>query len=116
MSTRAHPDYADTNGVKEWNLRLFVTDWNPRCVVAYKNLSRICEEHLKDKCTIEVVDLLEHPEMARREQIVAVPTLVKTGPEPRRVMVGDFSQEAKVLKSLGLSVANKALIGERRTR
>jgi len=101
MSTKAHLDYGNTNGVKEWNLRLFVTDWTPRCVVAFKNLNRICEERLKDRCTIEVVDLLEKPEMARQEQIVAVPTLVKTSPMPQKIMIGDFSNEDRVLKALG---------------
>ena len=101
MSTKAHPDYGNTNSVEEWKMRLFVTDWTPRCVVAYKNLNRICVEHLKDKCTIEVVDLLEHHEVARQEQIVAVPTLMKTSPKPEKVMVGDFSDENRVLKALG---------------
>ena len=103
--TKAHPDYADTNGIKEWNLRLFVTDWTPRCVLAYKNLNRICAERLKDRCRIEVIDLLEHPEIARREQIVAIPTLVKTSPKPERVMVGDFTNEERVLKGLGIELA-----------
>ena len=105
MSTKAHPHYGDTNGVKKWNLRLFVTDWTPRCVVAYKNLNRICEERLKDRCTIEVIDILEKPEMARQEQIVAIPTLVKTSPKPEKVMIGDFSNEDRVLKALGFEPA-----------
>ena len=105
MSTKAHPDYGDTESVKEWNLRLFVTDWTPRCVVAFKNLNRICEERLKDRCTIEVIDLLEKPEMARQEQIVAIPTLVKTSPKPEKVIIGDFSNEDRVLKALGFEPA-----------
>ena len=102
MSTKAHPEYGNTNGVEEWRLRLFVTDWTPRCVVAYKNLNRICAERLGDKCKIEVVDLLEHPEQAKAQQIVAVPTLVRDSPGPERKMIGDFSQEEKLLKNLGL--------------
>jgi circadian clock protein KaiB len=105
MSTKAHPDYGDTDSIKEWNLRLYVTDWTPRCVVAYKNLNRICTEHLKDKCTIEVVDLLEKPEMARQDQIVAVPTLMKTSPMPHKLMVGDLTNEERVLKALGIEPA-----------
>ena len=100
--TRAHPDYGNTNGVKEWNMRLYVTDWTPRCVVAFKNLNRICTEHLKDRCRIEVVDILEHPEVARQQQIVAVPTLVKTSPLPERTMIGDFANEERLLKGLGV--------------
>lgn len=102
MSTKAHPDYDNTDGVNEWKMRLFVTDWTPRCVVAYKNLNRICAEHLKNKCTIELVDLLETPEAARQEQRVAIPTLMKTWPLPQKLMVGDFTDEAKVLKTLGI--------------
>jgi circadian clock protein KaiB len=73
--------------------------------VAYKNLNRICAEHLKDKCRIEVVDILEKPELARKEQIVAIPTLMKTSPAPHKVMVGDFTNEERVLKALGLEQA-----------
>ncbi len=102
MSTTAHPVYDDTAGVDEWRLRLFVTDWNPRCVLAYKNLNRICTERLGDRCKIEVVDLLEHPEVAKREQIVAIPTLFRDSPGPERKMVGDFSHESVLLKNLGL--------------
>ncbi len=105
MSTKAHPDYGDTDSVKSWNLRLFVTDWTPRCVVAYKNLRRICSERLKDKCTIEVVDLLEDPAVAKQQQIVAVPTLVKTSPLPQKLMIGDFTDEERLLKTLGIEPA-----------
>ena len=102
MSTKAHPDYGDTDSIKEYTLSLFVTDWTPRCVVAYKNLNRICTEHLKDKCNIEVVDLLEQPEQARQNQIVAVPTLIKSEPQPHKIMIGDFTDEGRVLKALGI--------------
>jgi len=101
VSTKAYPDYGNTDSIREYNLRLFVTDWTPRCLVAYKNLNRICEEHLKDKCNIEVIDLLDRPELARQEQIVAIPTLMKMSPLPQKLMVGDFTNEEKVLKALG---------------
>lgn len=71
-----------------------------RCVLAYRNLKKICEEHIEDKCDIEVVDLLEKPEIARKEQIVAIPTLMKTSPKPERVLIGDFSNVEHVLKAL----------------
>ncbi len=102
--TKAHPDYGNTDSIKEWTLRLFVTDWTPRCVVAFKNLNRICTEHLKDRYQIEVVDLLEKPELARQEQIVAIPTLMKTSPKPQKIMAGDFSNEERVLKALGVEL------------
>ena len=95
-------EYGDAHAVSKWKLRLYVTDWNPRCVVAYKNLKRIAAKHLEGKCEIEVVDLQENPEVARQEQIVAIPTLVKIAPKPERVLVGDFSQEERVLKSLDI--------------
>lgn len=94
------PKYGNTEPAREWKLRLFVTDWNPRCIVAYRNLKKICEENIEDKCAIEVVDILEKPEIARQEQIVAVPTLLKLSPKPQRVLVGDFSRTEQVLKGL----------------
>ena len=100
MSTKAHPEYNHAPTPKEWKLRLYVTDWNPRCVQAYRNIKKICQEYVGDKCNIEVVDLLEEPEVARRDQIVAVPTLVKMTPKPERIMVGDFSKVEQVLKGL----------------
>lgn len=68
--------------------------------MAYRNLKKICRENIGDKCAIEVVDILEHPDVARREQIVAVPTLMKISPKPERVLVGDFSKTEQVLKAL----------------
>jgi circadian clock protein KaiB len=84
-----------------------VTAWTPRSIVAYRNLRKICAEHLEDKCTIEVVDLLKHPECARQEQIVAVPTLVKLSPKPRRVLIGDFSNVERVLKGLDVELGHE---------
>ena len=101
-STRAHPIYDDTDSIQEWTMKLYVMDWNPRCVLAYKNLNRICSQNLKDRCHIEVIDLLETPEAAKRDQIVAIPTLVKTSPSPQKTMIGDFANENKVLNMLGL--------------
>ena len=100
MAKVTGPQYGNTEPAAEWKLRLFVTDWTPRCVVAYRNLKKICEEHIEDKCSIEVVDLLKNPDVARREQIVAVPTLMKLSPKPERVLVGDFSKTDQVLKGL----------------
>ncbi len=100
MSKVTGPLYGDTKPAEEWKLRLFVTNWTPRCVVAYRNLKKICEENIEDKCRIEVVDLLQHPEIARQEQIVAVPTLQKLSPKPSRVIYGDFSKTEAVLKGL----------------
>ncbi len=102
MSTAAHPDYGSAPVPEEWKLRLYVTDWTPRCVQAFKNLTRICQDHVGNKCNIEVVDLLEKPELARRDQILAVPTLVKMTPEPQKLLVGDLSNVDRVLKGLNV--------------
>jgi len=105
MGEKAVREYGNAVPEREWKLRLYVTDWTPRCTVAYKNIKRICSEHLKDRWKIEVIDLLENPEVARREQIVAVPTLIKIAPKPERVLVGDFSKEGSVLKGLDIETA-----------
>jgi circadian clock protein KaiB len=69
---------------------------------AIENLKKYCEEELKDKYTVEIIDLLEHPHLAEGEQIIAVPTLVKKLPAPIRVLVGDLSDKIKVLVGLNL--------------
>jgi circadian clock protein KaiB len=103
MSTKAHPDYGAAP-MPEWKLRLYVTDWNPRCVAAFKNITKICEENVDSRCNIEVVDLLEKPELASEDQIITIPTLVKLEPQPRKIIIGDMSNVARVLK--GLEVEN----------
>jgi circadian clock protein KaiB len=94
------PRYGDTKPALEWKLRLFVTNQTPRCVVAYRNLKKICEENIEDRCFIEVIDILENPDIARNEQIIAIPTLFKLLPKPERVLIGDFSNKEEVLKGL----------------
>jgi circadian clock protein KaiB len=84
----------------QYHLKLFVTDWTPRCLFAYKNIKKICQEKLADRCRLEVVDILQEPEVARKEQIVAVPTLKQVSPRRERALVGDFSRESNVLKWL----------------
>ncbi len=103
MSTRAHPDYNAAPVPEEWQLRLYVTDWTPRCVQAFRNITRICSEYVDNKCNIEVVDLQEKPELARQDQIVVVPTLVKMTPVPQKILVGDMSDVDKVLRGLDVS-------------
>jgi circadian clock protein KaiB len=67
-----------------WNLRLYVAGQTPKSITAFANLKNICEENLARKYRIEVIDLLKHPQLANREQIIAIPTLVRTLPEPLR--------------------------------
>jgi circadian clock protein KaiB len=85
-----------------WDLRLYVAGQSPKCVAALKNLKRVCEEHLPGKYRIEVVDLLENPQLARGDQIVAIPTLVRKLPEPVRKIIGDLSNTERTLVGLQL--------------
>lgn len=84
----------------EWTLRLFIAGRTPKSVRALANLKRICEDHLGDRYVLEVVDVMANPEIARREQIVAIPTLVRRLPPPLKRIIGDLSNGDKVLVGL----------------
>jgi circadian clock protein KaiB len=86
----------------EWNLRLYVAGMTVRAVKALANLQQICEDHLAGQYTIEVIDLLKTPQLAKGDQIVAVPTLVRKLPQPVRKIIGDLSNTGKVLVGLDL--------------
>jgi circadian clock protein KaiB len=85
-----------------WNLRLYVAGQTPRSLSAFKNLKEICEEYLKGQYHIEVVDLMENPTLARGDQILAVPTLVRKLPQPIRKIIGDLSNTERVLVGLDI--------------
>jgi circadian clock protein KaiB len=87
---------------KSWELRLYVAGQTPKSVAAFANLRRICEEHLAGEYSIEVVDLLENPQLAQGDQIVAIPTLVRKLPAPMRKIIGDLSNMERVLVGLDL--------------
>lgn len=87
---------------EQWNLRLYVAGQTPKSIAAFANLKRICEEHLPGRYNIEVVDLVEHPQLAAGDQIVAIPTLVRKLPEPLRRIVGDLSNTERTLVGLQL--------------
>ena len=87
---------------REWELRLYVAGQTTRSVAALVNLKRICEEHLEGKYRIEVIDLLKNPQLARGDQILALPTLVRKLPVPVRKIIGDLSNTARVLVGLDL--------------
>lgn len=87
---------------EKWALRLYVAGQTPRSVTAFKNLKLICEEQLKGKYHIEVIDLLKHPQLARDNQILAVPTLVRKLPLPVRNIIGDLSDTERALVGLDL--------------
>ncbi|WP_208643508.1 circadian clock protein KaiB [Pedobacter miscanthi] len=87
---------------KLYELRLYVAGRTSKSIVALENLKKICEEHLKGKYSIEVIDLLEKPQLAEGDQILAIPTLVKKVPEPVRKIIGDLSNVEKVLVGLDI--------------
>ena len=87
---------------EKWELRLYVAGKTPKSVTALTNLKKYCETHLKGLYTIEVVDLLVHPQLAEGDQIFAIPTLVRKVPEPIRKIIGDLSNEEKVLVGLDI--------------
>lgn len=84
----------------EWQLRLYVAGQTAKSAAALDNLKRVCETHLAGRYTIEVVDLLVNPRLAAGDQILAVPTLVRKFPEPIRKIIGDLSNEERVLVGL----------------
>jgi circadian clock protein KaiB len=96
-----------------WELRLYVAGKTAKSVAAFENLSRLCEEHLAGKYEIEVVDLLLHPQLARGDQIVAIPTLVRKLAQPIRKVIGDLSNVERILVGLQLRPA-KAQAGPSR--
>jgi circadian clock protein KaiB len=85
-----------------WELRLYVAGKTAKSVAAFENLSRLCEEHLAGRYTIEIVDLLRQPQLAKGDQIVAIPTLVRKLPPPIRKVIGDLSNVERTLVGLQL--------------
>ena len=83
-----------------WKLRLYVAGQTPKSIRAFANLKVLCEEHLKGRYRIEVIDLMENPQLARGDQIVAVPTLIRKLPQPVRKIIGDLSDSVQVLVGL----------------
>jgi circadian clock protein KaiB len=86
-------------------LRLYIAGQTRKSITALTNLRRICEEHLAGRYRVEVIDLMENPEQAQRDQIVAIPTLVRRLPEPIRRIIGDLSNSERVL--VGLEVERR---------
>jgi len=88
-----------------WELRLYIAGQTPKSVLALKNITKYCREHLEGRYTIEIVDLLANPRLAEGDQIFAIPTLVRKFPEPLRKIIGDLSNEEKVLVGLNIKPA-----------
>jgi len=83
-------------------LRLYVAGQTPKCLAAFANLKKLCEEHMDGDYYIEIVDLLQQPQLAKGDQILAIPTLVRRLPEPVRKIIGDLSNTERVLVGLDL--------------
>lgn len=96
--TKKHQD--EDNAV--WDLRLYVAGQTPKSMAAFANLKKICEEHMAGKYRIEVIDLLQNPQLAQGDQILAIPTLVRKLPEPIKKIIGDLSNTERVLVGLDL--------------
>ena len=92
----------DLNPDEEYSLRLYVAGQTPKSIQAFANLKKICDEHLQGRYRIEVIDLLENPQLAKGDQILAIPTLVRKLPEPLRKIIGDLSDTERVLVGLDL--------------
>jgi circadian clock protein KaiB len=87
---------------KRYELRLYVAGQTPKSVTALANLKKICAEHMHSKYHIEVIDLLERPQLAKGDQILAIPTLVRTLPQPIKKIIGDLSNTERVLVGLNI--------------
>lgn len=100
--TELEPPTATPNETEVWELRLYVAGQTPNSIAAFNNLKLLCEEHLAGRYRIEVVDLLVNPKLARDDQILAIPTLVRKLPDPIRRIIGDLSDTERTLVGLQL--------------
>lgn len=95
----------ENNDHQLYTLRLYVTGMTPNSAKAISNVKKICDEHLKGRYDLEVIDLYQHPDLAKGEQIIAAPTLIRKLPLPLRRIIGDMSGTERVL--VGLDITNK---------
>jgi circadian clock protein KaiB len=106
-TTLAFERLLEQAGTAHYVLKLYVTGMTPRSLRAIENIQAICEEHLKGRYSLEIVDVFLHPALAEGEQILAAPTLIKQLPEPLRRIVGDLSNTERVLLGLDLREINE---------
>jgi circadian clock protein KaiB len=97
---QAQQTFAPSDDPEHWELRLYVAGQTDKSIRAINNLTRLCKEHLEGRYSIEVIDLLQRPQLAAGDQILAVPTLVRRLPEPIKKIIGDLSSEERVLVGL----------------
>ena len=107
QQTLSEPPVVDAD-TDTFLLRLYVAGQTPKCMRAFANLKRICEEYLAGRYHIEMIDLLQNPQLARGDQILAVPTLVRRLPEPMKKIIGDLSNTERVLVGLDLRPARRS--------
>jgi circadian clock protein KaiB len=100
--TKAKPATKTKPAEPRYDLRLYVAGQTPRSLQALSNLNKICEEHLAGDYRVEIIDLLKKPQLAAGDQILAIPTLVRTLPKPARKIIGDLSNTERVLVGLDL--------------
>src|SRR5512133_3058339 len=103
----SEPEDDNEQGTNSWKLRLYVAGQTSKSLIALANLRKICEEHLAGRYEIEIVDLMENPNMARNDQIVALTTLVRQLPPPVKKIIGDLSNTERVLVGLDLIPIDK---------
>ena len=108
MTDKAKATTAEAAERAVWELRLYVAGQTAKSVAAFGNLKKICEEHLAGQYHIEVIDLLKNPQLAKGDQILALPTLVRKLPEPVRKIIGDLSNTERVL--VGLDMRSRSVV------
>ncbi|HTY74891.1 MAG TPA: circadian clock KaiB family protein [Candidatus Nanoarchaeia archaeon] len=101
-TTKEFEKSLESTGTEKYVLRLYVTGMTPKSIHAIENIRKICEENLKDRFELEVIDVYQQPEYAKKEEIIAAPTLIKKLPLPLRKFIGDMSDKEKILVGLNL--------------
>lgn len=102
LSEASNSDEIPEDDEDTWELRLYIAGQTAKSVAAIANLKRFCEQNLKGKYVIEVIDLLKNPQLARDHQILAIPTLVRKLPEPIKKVIGDLSDSEKIIVGMDL--------------
>ncbi|MEI7937131.1 MAG: circadian clock KaiB family protein [Verrucomicrobiota bacterium] len=105
-TVKRHAAATPRRPAKLWQLRLYVTDQTPKSLTAFSNLKKMCESHLKGRYRITVIDLLKQPQLAKGDQILAVPTVVRKLPKPVRTILGSLSDTEHLLVGLDLRPAD----------
>ena len=113
-SSRCHHDGAGSGTYPRWHFRLYVAGQSPRSLTALMNLHALCQAYLRPGVQVDVIDLLDEPARAAVDQVLAIPTLVRLAPEPRRWVVGDLSDRERVVRVLELHGQRQGEVGDGR--